>query len=47
MIQNAQMHQVIMNNMTVSALKMFAHSGPVAGDEVGGRRCLGPLMRQT
>uniref|UniRef100_UPI003AAD5720 proline-rich protein 29-like n=1 Tax=Centroberyx gerrardi TaxID=166262 RepID=UPI003AAD5720 len=28
MIQNAQMHQVIMNNMTVSALSSFGYSGP-------------------
>ncbi|XP_042163365.1 proline-rich protein 29-like [Oncorhynchus tshawytscha] len=26
MIQNAQMHQVIMNNMTMSALSSFGHS---------------------
>lgn len=35
MIQNAQMHQVIMNNMTMSALSSFgytnASSGPVVG----------------
>ncbi|XP_055752714.1 proline-rich protein 29-like [Salvelinus fontinalis] len=28
MIQNAQMHQVIMNNMTMSALSSFGHSQP-------------------
>ncbi|XP_076000465.1 proline-rich protein 29-like [Genypterus blacodes] len=28
MIQNAQMHQVIMNNMTLSALGAFGYSGP-------------------
>ncbi|KAL6476788.1 hypothetical protein MHYP_G00152870 [Metynnis hypsauchen] len=39
MMQNAQMHQVIMNNMTMSALSMFGytqtpeHAGPVAPTE--------------
>uniref|UniRef100_A0A4W5N8K8 DUF4587 domain-containing protein n=1 Tax=Hucho hucho TaxID=62062 RepID=A0A4W5N8K8_9TELE len=28
MIQNAQMHQVIMNNMTMSALSSFGYSQP-------------------
>ncbi|XP_069490137.1 proline-rich protein 29 isoform X2 [Ambystoma mexicanum] len=28
MIQNAQMHQVIMNNMTISALSSFGYSAP-------------------
>ncbi|XP_051243782.1 proline-rich protein 29-like isoform X2 [Dicentrarchus labrax] len=31
MIQNAQMHQVIMNNMTMSALSSFGYSGPPSG----------------
>uniref|UniRef100_A0A3Q3JB23 DUF4587 domain-containing protein n=1 Tax=Monopterus albus TaxID=43700 RepID=A0A3Q3JB23_MONAL len=33
MIQNTQMHQVIMNNMTVSALRLFEHSNPPLGTE--------------
>ncbi|XP_070779092.1 proline-rich protein 29-like [Enoplosus armatus] len=31
MIQNAQMHQVIMNNMTMSALSSFGYSSPPSG----------------
>ncbi|XP_059204077.1 proline-rich protein 29-like [Centropristis striata] len=31
MIQNAQMHQVIMNNMTMSALSSFGYSSPAPG----------------
>ncbi|XP_031174945.1 uncharacterized protein C21orf58-like [Sander lucioperca] len=31
MIQNAQMHQVIMNNMTMSALSSFGYSSPLPG----------------
>ncbi|XP_047426892.1 proline-rich protein 29-like [Mugil cephalus] len=33
MIQNAQMHQVIMNNMTMSALGSFGYPGPSPGPE--------------
>ncbi|KAM6957161.1 proline-rich protein 29-like [Aplochiton taeniatus] len=34
MIQNAQMHQVIMNNMTMSALSSFGYSHPPPAPEV-------------
>uniref|UniRef100_A0A3Q1H982 DUF4587 domain-containing protein n=1 Tax=Anabas testudineus TaxID=64144 RepID=A0A3Q1H982_ANATE len=34
MIQNAQMHQVIMNNMSMSALRLFGYSSPAPGTEV-------------
>ncbi|XP_043911281.1 proline-rich protein 29-like [Protopterus annectens] len=34
MIQNAQMHQVIMNNMTMSALSQFGHSAEPQTKEV-------------
>uniref|UniRef100_A0A8C9ZP09 DUF4587 domain-containing protein n=1 Tax=Sander lucioperca TaxID=283035 RepID=A0A8C9ZP09_SANLU len=34
MIQNAQMHQVIMNNMTMSALSSFGYSSPLPGPAV-------------
>eukprot|EP00064_Thunnus_orientalis_P015505 superscaffoldBa00002882_g15558 len=33
-IQNAQMHQVIMSNTTMSALRSFGYSGPQSGPEV-------------
>ncbi|KAM8723836.1 proline-rich protein 29-like [Acanthopagrus schlegelii] len=31
MIQNVQMHQIIMNNMTMSALNWFGYSSPLSG----------------
>uniref|UniRef100_A0A672Z8L3 DUF4587 domain-containing protein n=1 Tax=Sphaeramia orbicularis TaxID=375764 RepID=A0A672Z8L3_9TELE len=34
MIQNAQMHQVIMSNMTVSALRSFGYVSPPSGPVV-------------
>lgn len=34
MIQNVQMHQIIMNNMTMSALNSFGYSSPLSGHAV-------------
>uniref|UniRef100_A0A671XCI0 DUF4587 domain-containing protein n=1 Tax=Sparus aurata TaxID=8175 RepID=A0A671XCI0_SPAAU len=33
MIQNVQMHQIIMNNMTMSALNSFGYSSPLSENE--------------